>query len=233
MPSNSNSQSLPIQRIDVDEMRQRFNTGGFQDNVLKGEWTATILESRISTALTQETVEITSVMLSYRDKDGNEDGTRPSVSEARWLSRREWQTRSEAPRSRRRSLSTEERNLNPKPRNTACPTLDGSFVSVRAGTSATPAVRAVHFRPLPAARPIAPPIQYESPAFKSTPRVFADYFPVLVHNEKVGQYWSAVSKSAALGDGIYPPGGCDSPFLRLSKKEERATPYPLLLSILS
>ena len=66
------------------------------------------------------------------------DGTRPSVSEARWLSRREWQTQSEAPRSRRRSLSTEERNLNPKPRNTACPTLDGSFVSVRAGTSATP-----------------------------------------------------------------------------------------------
>jgi len=46
--------------------------GQFYARVQSGEWTAHILESRISTALTQETVEITSVMLSYRDQDGNE-----------------------------------------------------------------------------------------------------------------------------------------------------------------
>jgi hypothetical protein len=63
---------MPIQRIEVDEMRKRFNTGGFQENVASGEWTTTVMESRISKNLPEETVEITSVMLSYQDKDGNE-----------------------------------------------------------------------------------------------------------------------------------------------------------------
>ena len=46
--------------------------GQFYGKVQSGEWTAHSLESRISMALTQETVEIKSVMLSYRDQDGNE-----------------------------------------------------------------------------------------------------------------------------------------------------------------
>ena len=53
-------------------MRQKFNGSGYWENVKSGKWTAFILESRISDALTQETVEITSLMLSYRDESGNE-----------------------------------------------------------------------------------------------------------------------------------------------------------------
>ena len=45
------------------------------------------------------------------------------------------------------------------------------------------------------ARPITLPIQYASSAFKSTSRVFADYFPVLAHNENAGNPASAASKS--------------------------------------
>ena len=39
----------------------------------KGEWTFTYpFESRVSDALSDETVQITSVMLSYRDENGDE-----------------------------------------------------------------------------------------------------------------------------------------------------------------
>ena len=72
MTGNSNPQQLPIQRIPVDEMRQRFNEGGYWEKVQSGEWTAHPLESRVSDALTDEKVQITSVMLSYRDANGDE-----------------------------------------------------------------------------------------------------------------------------------------------------------------
>ena len=53
-------------------MRQLFNDGGYWENVQSGKWTAHILESRISDALTEETVQITSVMYSYYDENGAE-----------------------------------------------------------------------------------------------------------------------------------------------------------------
>lgn len=72
MSANSNPPFTPFERISVDEMRQKFNGSGYWENVKSGNWTAHILESRISDALIQETVGITSVMLSYRDENGNE-----------------------------------------------------------------------------------------------------------------------------------------------------------------
>jgi len=53
-------------------MRQKFNGSGYWDNVRSGKWTAVVMESRVSDALPQETVQITSVMLSYRDENNNE-----------------------------------------------------------------------------------------------------------------------------------------------------------------
>ena len=53
-------------------MRQRFNEGGYWEKVLNREWTEHILESRISDALEKETVQITSVMISYHDENGEE-----------------------------------------------------------------------------------------------------------------------------------------------------------------
>jgi hypothetical protein len=72
MTANSTSQPLPIKRISVEEMRKRFNEGGYWENVQNGKWTAYPLESRISDALEKETVQITSVMLSYRNENGDE-----------------------------------------------------------------------------------------------------------------------------------------------------------------
>ncbi len=72
MTDNSTSQPLPIKRIPVEEMRKRFNEGGYWEKVRKGEWTSHTLESRVSDALSDETVQITSVMLSYRDENGDE-----------------------------------------------------------------------------------------------------------------------------------------------------------------
>lgn len=40
--------------------------------VQSGQWTAHVLESRISDALTSEKVQITSVMLSYHNENGDE-----------------------------------------------------------------------------------------------------------------------------------------------------------------
>ena len=53
-------------------MRQKFNGSGYWEKVQSGQWAAVVMESRTSDALPQETVEITSVMLSYRDEDNNE-----------------------------------------------------------------------------------------------------------------------------------------------------------------
>lgn len=53
-------------------MRVRFNDGQFWERQKVGEFTAHVLESRVSTALTNETVEITSQMVSYRDSTSNE-----------------------------------------------------------------------------------------------------------------------------------------------------------------
>jgi hypothetical protein len=72
MTGNSTSQPLPIKRITPEEMRKRFNEGGYWEKVLKGKWTAHTLETRISDALINEIVEITSVMLSYHDENGDE-----------------------------------------------------------------------------------------------------------------------------------------------------------------
>jgi hypothetical protein len=72
MAANSNPPPPPLQRISVDEMRQRFNESGYWENVKSGKWTAVILEQRRSGALPQETVEIKSIMLSYQDENGNE-----------------------------------------------------------------------------------------------------------------------------------------------------------------
>ena len=72
MSANSNPPPAPFERISLDEMRQKFNGSGHLENVKSGKWTAHVLESRVSDALTQEPVEITSLMLSYRDENGNE-----------------------------------------------------------------------------------------------------------------------------------------------------------------
>ncbi len=72
MSGNSNPAPPPFERIPVDEMRQKFNGSGYWEKVKSGRWTAVLMESRNSKALPQETVEITSVMLSYRDEDGKE-----------------------------------------------------------------------------------------------------------------------------------------------------------------
>ena len=53
-------------------MRKRFNKGDYWEKVQNGTWTSHVLESRISHALTDETVEITSVMLSYHNENGDE-----------------------------------------------------------------------------------------------------------------------------------------------------------------
>jgi hypothetical protein len=72
MIANSTSHPLPIVRINVDEMRQRFNDAGYWEKVQKREWTAHPLESRVSTALDTEIVIITSVMYSYHNEKGEE-----------------------------------------------------------------------------------------------------------------------------------------------------------------
>jgi len=61
-----------MKRIPVQEMRTRFNDARYWEKVQKGEWTAHVLESRVSHMLTDETVEITSVMLSYHNEQGFE-----------------------------------------------------------------------------------------------------------------------------------------------------------------
>jgi len=53
-------------------MCKRFNEGGYWEKVRDGTWTSHVLASHRSTLLSHEAVEITSVMLSYRDRDGNE-----------------------------------------------------------------------------------------------------------------------------------------------------------------
>ena len=68
----SGNTSPPIKRVTSEEMCKRFNEGGYREKVTSGEWTEHVLESNISHLLTSETVEITSIMLSYRDANGDE-----------------------------------------------------------------------------------------------------------------------------------------------------------------
>jgi hypothetical protein len=72
MSGNSTPKAPTIKRVTSEQMCKRFNDGSYWAKVLKGEWTAHVLESNISHLLTSETVEITSVMLSYHDENGDE-----------------------------------------------------------------------------------------------------------------------------------------------------------------
>ena len=72
MTNNPNSIPPIIKRVTSEEMCKRFNEGGYWDRTKTGELTVVLMESNVSTLLTQETVEITSQMLSYRDHDDNE-----------------------------------------------------------------------------------------------------------------------------------------------------------------
>src|SRR6266852_801486 len=72
MSDNPKPKTPLIQRVTSEEMCKRFNEGGYWEKVKSGIWTSHVLESNVSTLLSQETVEITSVMLSYRDSEGNE-----------------------------------------------------------------------------------------------------------------------------------------------------------------
>ncbi len=49
-----------------------FNEAGYWEKAKKGEFTAHLLESNVSKTLSQETVEIVSQMVSYRDSTGRE-----------------------------------------------------------------------------------------------------------------------------------------------------------------
>jgi hypothetical protein len=62
----------PIKRVTPEELCKRFNDGRYWEKVTSGELIAVLLASNVSTLLTQETVTITSEMVSYRDKEGNE-----------------------------------------------------------------------------------------------------------------------------------------------------------------
>jgi len=53
-------------------MRLRFNEGLYWDKVKSGELIAHVMQSRLSKSLPNETVEIQSQMLSYRDSTGQE-----------------------------------------------------------------------------------------------------------------------------------------------------------------
>jgi hypothetical protein len=72
MSENSTSQTPVIKRVTSEEMCKRFNQGGYWDKAKSGELTVHSLESNISTLLTQESVQIISESLSYRDHQGNE-----------------------------------------------------------------------------------------------------------------------------------------------------------------
>jgi hypothetical protein len=62
----------PIKRVTSVEMCKRFNEGKYWERVKNGLLTEHLLESRKSTLLSCEVVEIASELLSYRDLNGNE-----------------------------------------------------------------------------------------------------------------------------------------------------------------
>jgi hypothetical protein len=68
----SDKSTPPIKRVTHEELCKCFNDGGCWEKVTSGEYTEVLLEENISTLLTQETVEIRSQMVSYRDKENNE-----------------------------------------------------------------------------------------------------------------------------------------------------------------
>ena len=72
MSENSTSNTPKIKRVTSEELCKRFNDGGYWGKTKTGELTAHVMESNISTLLTQESVQIISQMISYRDYQGNE-----------------------------------------------------------------------------------------------------------------------------------------------------------------
>jgi len=67
-----NHPNIKIERVTPTEMRQRFNDGHFWERLKSGEFKAYIMQSRVSNSLPDETVEILSQMVSYRDSFANE-----------------------------------------------------------------------------------------------------------------------------------------------------------------
>lgn len=61
-----------IRRVTSVDMFQRFNEGGYWAKVKSGELTAYVLESRRSYTLANETLDIESQMVSYRNEAGEE-----------------------------------------------------------------------------------------------------------------------------------------------------------------
>jgi hypothetical protein len=72
MSDESTPSEIPIRRITSVEMRQRFNDGQYWDKVKSGELTEHVMETRLSKSLPNETLEIQSQMLSYRNSTGME-----------------------------------------------------------------------------------------------------------------------------------------------------------------
>src|SRR5271170_1036955 len=66
-----------IQRVTPEELRLRFNEGNYWTKAQAGDLKEVVLESCISTALAdKESVQITSEMVSYRDKTTDEEVAR-------------------------------------------------------------------------------------------------------------------------------------------------------------
>jgi hypothetical protein len=66
------TQPPPIQRIDEWEMRKLFNEHQLWEKVQQGEFTSTVLESRIAPPNAEQPAGTVSQMLSYRDSANNE-----------------------------------------------------------------------------------------------------------------------------------------------------------------
>jgi len=72
MKDDPTPKMLPVKRVTSVEMCKRFNEGKYWEQVKSGLLTEHLLESRKSTLLSSEAVEISSELLSYRDLNGNE-----------------------------------------------------------------------------------------------------------------------------------------------------------------
>jgi len=59
-------------RITVAELRERFNTNGYWERAKTGELKQEVLSSSPKNGLTNETLEIQSQMVSYKDSTGQE-----------------------------------------------------------------------------------------------------------------------------------------------------------------
>jgi hypothetical protein len=72
MSENPTPYEVLMRRITAAEMRRRFNDGLYWDKTKTGNLTVHVLESHKSMSLPEETLEIESQMLSYRDSTGGE-----------------------------------------------------------------------------------------------------------------------------------------------------------------